>query len=95
MVQCVNALSRSKSDSRLVARFNSIRARRGHNKAVIAICRSILTSIYYMLSKNEAFQEESGIRPSCITKEKNFKDVSDDRLIQELMKRGYKLDTVT
>lgn len=95
LVQCVNALSRSKSDSRVVARLNSIRARRGHNKAVIAVCRSMLTAIYQMLSKNEAFQEVSDIKPLSITKEKEFKDVPDDRLIQELMKRGYKLDAVT
>ena len=95
MVQCVNALSKSKSDSRLVVRFNSIRARRGHNKAVIAICRSMLTAIYHMLLKNEVFHESSSIKLPKSVKEKDFGDIPDDCLIQELIKRGYKLDAVT
>lgn len=95
MVQCVNALSRSKSDSSLVARFNSIRARRGHNKAVIAICRSMLTAIYHMLLENEVYQEPSGIKRSATKKDKDIGVVPDDCLIQELIKRGYKLDIVT
>lgn len=95
MVQCVNALSRSKSDSRLVVRFNSIRARRGHNKAVIAICRSMLTAIYHMLLENKAYQEPLLIKRSVTKKETEIGVVPDDCLIQELIKRGYKLDTVT
>jgi len=47
-----------------------------------------------MLSKNEPFKEMS--EPS-ISKEKSFSflKVSDDLLIQELIKRGYKLEAAT
>jgi transposase len=51
LTQCVNAFSRSKKSSRLVNRFHSLKIRRGHNKAVIAVCRSLLMAIYHMLSK--------------------------------------------
>jgi len=94
LTQCVNSLARSKKNSRLITRFHSLRIRRGHNKAVMAVCRSILIAIYNMLSKNEPFKEMS--EPS-ISKEKpfTFLKIPDDLLIQELIKRGYKLDVAT
>ena len=55
LTQCVNSLSRSKRPSRFVSRFHSVKIRRGHNKAVIAVCRSMLITIYYMLSRNEKY----------------------------------------
>jgi transposase len=92
LVQCVNALSRSKSDSRLAARFHAIRARRGHNKAVIAVCRSMLTAIYYMLLKGESFQECTDSSPAKVARKSDFKNIEDGLLVQELIKRGYKLE---
>lgn len=91
LTQCVNTFSRSKKESRLVIRFHSLKTRRGHNKAVIAVCRSMLTAIYNMLIKNEPFKE--ALKPSA-SKEKThtFSNVSNDTLIQELIKRGFKLE---
>ena len=95
LTQCVNALSRSKKNSRLITRFNSLKTRRGHNKAVMAVCRSMLIAIYNMLSKNEPFKEIS--EPSIFMKRAavTFLEVSDDTLLQELIKRGYQLVPVT
>ena len=95
LTQCVNALSRSKKNSRLITRFNSLKTRRGHNKAVMAVCRSMLIAIYNMLSKNEPFKEMS--EPSIFMKRAavTFLEVSDDTLLQELIKRGYQLVPAT
>lgn len=95
LVQCVNALSRSNGNSRFAARFHAIRARRGHNKAVIAVCRSMLTAIYYMLLNNESFQESSATSVAKAERRANFESINDDLLIQELLKRGYKLEAST
>ncbi len=94
LTQCVNSFSKSKKTTRLVSRFNSLKIRRGHNKAVMAVCRSLLIAIYHMLSKGETFMEMS--EPN-VSKEKpyTFSKVSDDLLIQELVKRGYKLEAAT
>ena len=94
LTQCVNFFSRSKKTSRLVSRFHSLKIRRGHNKAVMAVCRSLLIAVYHMLSKGETFKEMS---EPTISKEKSytFTKVSDDLLIQELVKRGYKLEVAT
>jgi len=76
--------------------IHSIKLRRGHNKAVIAVCRSMLVAIYYMLSRDESFKEVS---ESKATEKKSRQNsiliVPDDLLIQELIKRGYKLEPVT
>ncbi|MHB1405534.1 MAG: transposase [Desulfitobacteriaceae bacterium] len=59
LTQCVNAFSRSKNTSRLVSRFHSLKIRRGHNKAVMAVCRSLLMAIYHILSNDQPFREMS------------------------------------
>jgi transposase len=94
LTQCVNTFSRSKKNSRLVIRFHSLKIRRGHNKAVMAVCRSLLIAIFHMLSKGKPFTELS--EPNT-PKEKSysFLKASDDLLIEELAKRGYKLEVAT
>ena len=39
-------------------RYDAIKKRRGHKRAIIAIARMLLTCIYQMLSKNETFNFE-------------------------------------
>lgn len=90
LVQCVNSITRSKEKSHFVSRLNSIKMRRGHNKAVIAVCRSVLISIYYMLLRNEPYKN---FKPQAAAhKAVNRSALSDEFLIEELSRRGYKLD---
>ena len=39
-------------------RYNAIKKRRGHKKAIIAIARMLLTAIYNILKKNEPYNAE-------------------------------------
>lgn len=50
LVQVANALIKSKKYSEIKNRYRRIKARRGHKKAVIAICRMLLTAIWHMLT---------------------------------------------
>ena len=50
LVQIANALSRSKKHPEFIERYRRIKARRGHKKAIIAICRMLLTAIWNMLT---------------------------------------------
>ena len=54
------ALGVSKSDKHLEIKnkYLSLKKRRGGKKAVIAIARKLLTAIWHMLSKNEAYNAE-------------------------------------
>lgn len=50
LVQVANALVKSKNHPEFTERYRRIKARRGHKKAIIALCRMILTAIWHMLT---------------------------------------------
>ena len=58
LVQCANAAVHSKENPEIAYRYNAIKKRRGHNKAIIAIARMLLTAIYNILKKNEPYNAE-------------------------------------
>jgi transposase len=58
LVQCANAAIRCKSNPEIANRYNAIKKRRGHKKAIIAIARMLLTAIYNILKKNEPYNAE-------------------------------------
>lgn len=55
LVQVANAVIRSKDHPEFRERYRRIKARRGHNKAIIAICHMFLTAIWSILSKLEPY----------------------------------------
>jgi hypothetical protein len=55
LVQVSNAVIRSDKHPELKERYRKLKACRGHKKAVIAICRMLLTAIWNMLSKLEPY----------------------------------------
>jgi hypothetical protein len=55
LIQCALASLRKGEKSPFRARYERIKRRRGHKRALIAIGRMMLTAIYHMLLKNEPF----------------------------------------
>ena len=55
LVQIANALLKSKKHPEFKERYRRIKARRGHKKAIIAVCRMLLTAIWNVLSKLEPY----------------------------------------
>lgn len=55
LVQIANALLNSKEHPEFRERYRKIKARRGHKKAIIAICRMLLTAIWNILTKVEPY----------------------------------------
>lgn len=53
LVQCALAAINSKSNPYYRIKYNRIKKRRGHKKAIIAIARMILVNIYHILSTGE------------------------------------------
>ena len=51
LVQIANALVRSKQHPEFADRYRRIKSRRGPRKAIIAVCKMLLTAIYSILSK--------------------------------------------
>ena len=62
LVQVANALVKSKKHPEFGERYRRIKARRGHKKAIIAICRMLLTAIWNILKKRVAYTAEGFIQ---------------------------------
>ena len=58
LVQCALCAIRKKSNPEIRNRYNNLKKRRGHKKAIIAIARMLLTAIYNILKKNEPYNPE-------------------------------------
>jgi transposase len=74
LVQAAWAATRAKKTP-LFARYVRIRQRRGSKKAVVAVAASILTSIYFMLQRDEEYQEMGPTRPSPSTRQKKVRQL--------------------
>ena len=55
LVQCSLAAIKSKKHPEIKDRYTMLKKRRGHKKAIIAICRMLLTAIYAILKKAEPY----------------------------------------
>jgi transposase len=55
LVQCSLAAIKSKKHQEIRERYTTLKKRRGHKKAIIAICRMLLTAIYAILKKAEPY----------------------------------------
>lgn len=55
MVQCALAAIKSKKEPYFAIKYKPLRQRRGHKKAIIAIARMMMVSIYHMISDKKSF----------------------------------------
>ena len=86
LVQVANGLLRSKKHLEITDRYKRIKARRGHKKAIIAICRMLLTAIWHILSDLKPYTAE-GFRESRPVNES--KVLTTSQALNLLKQRGY------
>lgn len=86
LVQIANALIKSKEHPEFRERYHKIKARRGHKKAIIAICRMILTAIWNILTKVEPYSAK-GYLADKLTEHSVV--ISKSEGLELLRKRGY------
>jgi transposase len=55
LVQCALTVCKSDKHPEIKSRYLALKKRRGHKKAIIAICRMLLTAIYSILKNSEAY----------------------------------------
>jgi len=55
LVQCALSAIKDKQNTYFCIKYNRIKNRRGHKKAIVAIARMMLNSIYHMLKTGESF----------------------------------------
>lgn len=91
LIQCANNAIRDKKCPYFKLRYDAIKKRRGHKRAIIAIARMLLTCVYEMLSKSEPFNHEIYEQLT----QKNFKSkdkkLNINNAIKFLESQGYKV----
>lgn len=86
LVQCALASIKGNKNPEIRNRYLSLKKRRGHKKAIIAIARMLLTAIYNILKKNEPYNPElyrNGDRPPA------HREVSVEEAVFILQRQGY------
>ena len=58
LVQVANAVIQSKDHPEFGVRYRHIKARRGHKKAIITVCRMLLTAIWNVLAKGVSYSPD-------------------------------------
>ena len=70
LVQVANGLLRSKKHPEITDRYQRIKSRRGHKKAIIAICRMLLTAIWHILSDSRPYTADGFLKSQPVIKPK-------------------------
>lgn len=86
LVQVANAVIKSNKYPECRERYRRIKARRGHKKAIIAVCRMLLTAIWNVLSKLEPYSAK-GYLADKLTEHSVV--ISKTQGLELLRKRGY------
>ena len=88
LVQCALAASRSKNHPEIRNRYQNLKTRRGHKKAIIAVARVILTAIWHMFSANEPYNAElySHYNELPVSRE-----ITESQALAMIRRQGYKL----
>ena len=86
LVQCALNAIRCKDNPEIATRYNALKKRRGHKKAIIAIARMLLTAIYNILKKHEPYNAEL-YRKSDTPPE--HRHVSVEEAVFILQRQGY------
>ena len=93
LVQVSNALLKSKKHPEITNRYKRIKARRGHKKAIIAICRMLLTAIWHILTDLKPYTQKGYLETRPAKKEKIL---TTSQALNLLKQRGYIIkDVVT
>jgi transposase len=86
LVQVANALIKSKKHPEFKERYHRIKTRRGHKKAIIAVCKMLLTAIWNILSKLEPYTQKGFLEHRPVNESKILTKV---QALHLLRKRGY------
>ena len=86
LVQVANALLSSKKHPEFKERYRRIKAHRGHKKAIIAVCKMLLTAIWNILSKLEPYNPEGFLEHRPINESKVL---TSSQALELFRKRGY------
>ena len=88
LTEAAQAASRTK-DTYLAAHYHRLAARRGRKKAIVALAHSLLTIIYYLVTRDRDFED---LGPEYL--DKHDRERTERRLIRRLEGYGYTVSRV-
>ena len=90
LVECANNAIKDKDNTYFKIKYDRIKKRRGHKRAIVAIARMMLACVYHMLKKDEDFNP-CDFNYSDISEEvlENHKQKYIDNAIFLLQKQGF------
>jgi len=94
LVQCALAATKSKSNPYYAIKYQRIKKRRGHKKAIIAVARMMLTAIYHIIKDGTEFcphDYEAVVHPKKTTVSKKL---SIESVLQFLREQGTDENTI-
>jgi transposase len=86
LVQVANALIKSKKHPEFKQRYHRIKSHRGHKKAIIAVCKMLLTAIWNMLSKLGPYNPDGFLEHRPVNE---AKILTKSQALELFRKRGY------
>ena len=86
LVQVANALIKSKKHPEFKERYRRIKSHRGHKKAIIAVCKMLLTAIRNMLSKLEPYNPDGFLEHRPVNEKRVL---TKSQALELLRLRGY------
>jgi len=87
LAQVANAIVKSDKYPEFRDRYRRLKSRRGHKKAIIAICRMILTAIWNILSKGEPYDPMGYLSDRFIPKGDTF--ITKAQALNYMRARGF------
>ena len=93
LVQCALAAVKSNKEPYFAVKYQKIKKRRGHKKAIIAIARMMLTCIYHMIQTGESFNPSDYEDFKNPTPHKVI--LNDQNAIAFLASQGYDVSSLT
>lgn len=92
LVQCaLAAIKSTKKHPYFYHKYSTIQRRRGHKKAIIAIARKMLVSIYHMIKEGKEFQP---IDYEQVVTREHSKELNPQKVIEFLREQGVDADTI-
>jgi transposase len=88
LVQCALTVCKSDKHPEIKSRCLALKKRRGHKKAIIAICRMLLTAMYAILKKSEAYNPNLH-RKESVASAPADRVISVEEAVAFMTRRGY------
>ena len=86
LVQVANALIKSNKHPEFKERYHRVKSHHGHKKAVIAVCKMLLTALWNMLSKLEAYNPDGFLEHRPVNEKKIL---TASQALELFRRRGY------